>query len=176
MLKTKLTSSLEKAFIDDKIDTFPTIDSISVVKSERFSVQLLYVDEGPDYSMPWRSLTDLTLEGDLASYATVRDVRNVPVDRPVNPDRYDEHYLRTAPGIYPDLLTPLRYGGKIVPGRDKLRSLWIEIEPPKELIGKCELVISLSFEEVKVTHTLSVDIMPADLPRGIDFTQWFYAD
>ena len=176
MLKTKLTSSLEKAFIDDKIDTFPTIDSISVVKSERFSVQLLYVDEGPDYSMPWRSLTDLTLEGDLANYATVRDVRNVPVDRPINPDRYDEHYLRTAPGIYPDLLTPLRYGGKVVPGRDKLRSLWIEIEPPKELIGKCELTISLSFEEVKVTHTLSVDIMPADLPRGIDFTQWFYAD
>ena len=176
MLKTKLTSSLEKAFIDDKIDTFPAIDTLSIVKGERFSVQLLYVDEGPEYSMPWRSLTELTLSGILASHATVRDVRNVPVDRPVNPDRYDEHYLRTTPGIYPDLLTPLRYGGKVIPGRDKLRSLWIEIEPPKELVGKCDLTVSLSCGEVKAVNNLSVNIISADLPRGIDFTQWFYCD
>ena len=115
MLKTKLTSSLEKAFIDDSIDIFPAITHLSVLKGERFSVQLLYVDEGPQYSLPFRTFTDLTLGGLLAKYATVRDVRNVPVDRPVNPEKYDEQYLRTTPGIYPDLLTPLRYGGKVIP-------------------------------------------------------------
>ena len=177
MLKTKLISSLEKVFIDDKIDSFPTADSITVLKGERFSVQLLYVDEGPDYSMPWRPFVDLNLGGSLADYATVRDVRNVPVDRPVNPEKYDNQYLRTTPGIYPDLLTPLRYGGKVVVGRDKLRSLWIEIEPDGKIDGEQELSITLSCEGVNATHTLSVNIIPADLPKnGISFTQWFYCD
>ena len=177
MLKTKLTSSLEKIFIDDKIDTFPILNNISALKGERLSVQLLYIDEGPDYSMPWRTLVDLKLGGSLAEYTTVRDVRNVPIDRPVNPEKYDDQYLRTTPGIYPDLLTPLRYGGKVVPGRDKLRSLWIEIEPDGKIDGEQELTITLSCEGINVTHTLSVNIIPAELPKnGISFTQWFYCD
>ena len=178
MLKTKLISSLEKAFIDDSIDHFNTLDNrIRVLKGERFSCQLLYVDEGEDYTLPWRPFVDLTLGGSLAKYATVRDVRNVPVDRPVNPERYDSQYLRTTPGIYPDLLTPLRYGGKVVVGRDKLRSLWIEIEPDGSLIGNQTLTLTLSYENVNVTHTINVDIMPESLPKqDINYTQWFYCD
>ena len=177
MLKTKLTSSLEKAFIDDNIDSFPTIGNITVLKGERFSVQLLYVDEGPEYSLAWRPFMDITVSGDLAKYVSVRDVRNVPVDRPVVPGYTDSQYLRTAPGIYPDLLTPLRYGGKVVPGRDKLRSLWIEVEPECDAVGESELTFTLSYEDFSVTDKLSVNIIPAELPRdGIDYTQWFYCD
>ena len=177
MLSTKLTSSQEKAFIDDKIASFPEISHISVLKNERFSVQLLYVDEGPDYSLQWRTLLDLTLGGSLAKYATVRDVRNVPVDRPVHPDRYDDQYLRTTPGIYPDLLTPLRYGGKVIPGQNKLRSLWIEVEPECTLEGEQSLSISLNCKDISVTKELTVTIIPVELPeQGIDYTQWFYCD
>ena len=177
MLKTKLTSSLEKAFIDGNIDSFPTIDNITVLKGERFSVQLLYVDEGPEYSLAWRPFMDITVSGDLAKYVSVRDVRNVPVDRPVVPGHTDSQYLRTTPGIYPDLLTPLRYGGKVVPGRDKLRSLWIEVEPECDAVGESELTFTLSYEDFSVTERLSVNIIPAELPRdGIDYTQWFYCD
>ena len=154
MLKTKLTSSLEKVFIDTAIDSYPTIGRISALKNERFSVQLLYVDEGPEYSLIWRPLVNLTIGGNLAKYATVRDVRNLPVDRPVVPDRCDDQYLRTTPGIYPDLLTPLRYGGKVVPGRDKLRSLWIEIEPDGTLTGECDLTVTLSYEDFSVTEQI----------------------
>ena len=177
MLKTKLTSSLEKAFIDDNIDSFPTIDRVTVLKGERFSVQLLYVDEGPEYSLAWRPFMNITIGGDLGKYVTVRDVRNVPVDRPVVPDKYDSQYLRTTPGIYPDLLTPLRYGGKVVPGRDKLRSLWIEVEPDCDAAGESELSVTLSYEDFSITEKLSVSIIPAELPEdGIDYTQWFYCD
>ena len=177
MLKTKLTSSLEKAFIDDNIDKFPTFSRACALRGERFSVQLLYVDEGPDYSLERRPFMTLTLDGDLAKYVTVRDVRNVPVDRPVVPDRYDSQYLRTTPGIYPDLLTPLRYGGKVVPGRDKLRSLWIEVDPCGEIADESELTFTLSYGDFSVTEKLSVSIIPATLPKdGIDFTQWFYCD
>ena len=49
MLKTKIVSSQQKAFIDDKIDSFPTLKKISALRGERLSVQLLYVDEGEKY-------------------------------------------------------------------------------------------------------------------------------
>lgn len=177
MFKIRLTSSQEKAFISDSISHFPALKSLSVLKNERFSFQLLYVDEGPEYSMHFRPLANITIDGPLAKYATVRDVRNVPVDRPVQPERNDDQYLCKAPGIYPDLLTPMRYDGKVVVGRDKLRSLWIEVEPDGTFYGDSELSVTISYEDVKLTETLSVHVIPVDLPKkGIDFTQWFYCD
>ncbi len=177
MFKIKLTSSQEKAFIDDNIDNFVALESLSTLMGERFSVQLLYVDEGENYTLPRRPFMELSLDGSLSKYAIVRDVRNVPVDRPVNPEKYDSQYLRTAPGIYPDILTPLRYGGRVVPGRDKLRSLWIEIEPPKDMCGLEELSITLSYEDFTATVRLDVNIIKAALPdQALLYTQWFYCD
>lgn len=177
MFKTRLISSLEKIFIDDVISSFAELRKLSVLKGERFSVQLLYVDEGKDYTFNRRPLLDLSLGGTLSQYATVRDVRNVPVDRPINPEEHDGQYLRKTPGIYPDLLTPLRYGGKVVAGRDKLRSLWIEIEPPVELVGEHDLSITLSLDDKSFTNELRVQIINAELsPDAPMFTQWFYCD
>lgn len=177
MFKTKLVSSQEKIFIDDSIDDFAPLSPFSTLRGERFSLQLIYVDEGEAYTFDRRPLLDLTLGGSLAKCATVRDVRNVPVDRPISPERHDDGYLRKTPGIYPDLLTPLRYGGKVVVGRDKLRALWIEVEPEKELFGAQTLTVTLSYGETSVTHTASVDILDVELSGNSPmFTQWFYCD
>ena len=177
MFKTRLVSSQEKVFIDDRIESFKELSCLSALMGERFSVQLLYVDEGEDYTLDKRSLMDLTLGGTLAKYTTVRDVRNVPVDRPINPEHHDEQYLRKTPGIYPDLLTPLRYDGKVVVGRDKLRSLWIEVEPDASLFGQQILSLTLTYKDTLVSHSLAVDIIPVALSEDAPmFTQWFYCD
>ena len=107
MLKSKLVSSQEKAFVDDSIEKFEALPSITALGGENLSVQLLYVDEGPEY-LARRPICDIQVEGALAPYITLRDVRSVPVDRPINPEMVDENYLRTTPGSYPDILTPLR--------------------------------------------------------------------
>ena len=177
MFKTKLVSSQEKIFIDDSIDAFASLVPFSVLKGERFSVQLLYVDEGDDYTFDRRPLADLTLGGTLAPYVTARDVRNVPVDRPINPVEHDDQYLRKTPGIYPDLLTPMRYGGKVVIGRDKLRSLWIEVEPAIELVGEQNLVLTVSVGDKQFSESFNVNVIPAELSNDAPmFTQWFYSD
>ena len=177
MFKTKLVSSLEKIFIDDNISKFNDLCHFSVLKGERFSVQLLYVDEGTDYTFDRRPFADLTLDGTLKDYATVRDVRNVPVDRPINPEAHDDQYLRKTPGIYPDLLTPLRYGGKVVIGRDKLRSLWIEIEPDSDLVGEQNLSLTISVGDKSFKSEFSVYIISKELAKdGPMYTQWFYCD
>ncbi len=177
MFKTRITSSQEKIFIEDKITAFSSIESLSVLKGERFSIQLLYVDEGPDYTFDVRPFVNLTLGGSLARYSTVRDVRNVPVDRPIHPERHDDGYLRKTAGIYPDLLTPLRYGGKVVVGRDKLRSIWIEIDTEGTLTGVQDLSVTLSHGDFSVTEKFTADIIPVELSNnGMMYTQWFYCD
>ena len=134
MLKLKLVSSQVKAFLDDSIDSFKSLEKISALGGENLSICVLYVDEGEPH-LPFRALAELKIDGELSAFATVRDVRNVPVDRPVNPLRHDDQYLRKTPGLYPDLLTPLRYNGKVVLGTDKLRTLWVEINIPKGYSG-----------------------------------------
>ena len=191
MLKTKIVSSQIKAFVDDSIENFQPLTHISALAGEKLSVQLLYVDEGRG-ALPTRPFLTLSIEGDLAPYVTLRDVRSVPVDRPVYPQRFDSQYLRTTPGIYPDVLTPLRYGGYVVVSREKLRSLWVEIDIPRGFTGSGALTLSLLLTRAGVGDTgitdyadrpklsedsLTVEVIPADLPEQKTlFTQWFYAD
>ena len=190
MLKTKIVSSQQKAFIDDKIDAYPTLNKISALQGERLSIQLLYVDEGKPY-LPKRPYCAVELSGELSRGAVIRDVRSVPIERPVHPDSYDSNYLRTTPGIYPDILTPLRYGGKIIISRDKLRSVWIELEIPDTVSGVLPLDVSIFLESASVGETgeavferceisknrIEIEVIDAKLPdQELIFTQWFYAD
>ena len=198
MFKIKLVSSQIKAFLDEKIDSFKECKKITALGGEVISFQVLYVDEGPKY-ITARPYTSVTVSGELKEYATLRDVRCMPVDRPVHPKNFDSQYLRTTPGMYPDLLTPIRYGGKVCPSRDKLRSLWVDVEIPKNFSGESTLKLTFDVEvpknvfaaeapgaavaaekndsQYRQTVCVDVDVIPVALPEGeLMFTQWFYPD
>lgn len=190
MFKTKVVSSQIKAFIDERIDDFTECGELVALGGEVLSFQLLYVDEGPEY-ISARPYVSVSLQGELAEFATLRDVRIVPVDRPVKPGEFDSQYLRTAPGVYPDLLTPLRYGGRICPSRDKLRSVWVDVEIPEDYSGESTLTVVLSIDNAKIANedsssynaesdvenSVTIKVISAALPdEGLMFTQWFYPD
>ena len=190
MFKTKIVSSQIKAFLDEKIDSFTECGELVALGGEVLSFQLLYVDEGPKY-ISARPYVSVFIRGELAEFATLRDVRIVPVDRPVRPDKFDSQYLRTEPGAYPDILTPLRYGGRVCPSRDKLRSIWVDVEIPKGYSGESTLTATFSIDGAKIANedsssytagadaenSVTVKVISADLPdEGLMFTQWFYPD
>ena len=190
MLVTKIVSSQEKAFVDDSIENFEALDRITALGGERLSVQLLYSDVGPSY-LAVRPFCDIEVKGELAEYVSLRDVRWVPVDRPVTPKKFDDNYLRTTPGIYPDILTPLRYGGQMVISRDKLRSVWAEIDIPENFSGDTTLTFSVYLRsgsvgdtgeakfdgEAIATQSVKIDVLSASLPeQTLLHTQWFYPD
>lgn len=178
MLKIKLVSSQIKIFPEDQIDAFTALSNITALGGERLSLILLYVDEG-EPALPYRPISQLQIHGDLAPYVTARDIRWVPADRPVNPDHFDDQYLRTAPGLYPDLLTPLRYGGKVVISRNMLRSLWLEVQIPQDYHGDSTLQITLTDPETgsNAQSAVQIRVIPAALPeQKLLFTQWFYPD
>ena len=128
MIRTKIVSSLEKCFLDESIDKFEELKSISTLKNERLFVQLLYTDDSEPVAGMRDPITRLTasLSGSLASFATMRTVGYVPVTMAAYYDVPDDNYLRTAPGVYPDVLLPLHYHGCITAQMGVTRSVWIE--------------------------------------------------
>lgn len=186
MLKFKLVSSLEKAFLDDKIDSFDTLTHISALKGETVSLQLLATYE-PTETDFWNIYCDVSLSGKLAEYAKVRFVRHIPVSKP-NVHGYGQHpedYLRTTPGLYPDMLEGFGYNGKLVLQRIALESVWIDITIPD-----CDSVVGTSALNVHVksrsrnddpmpdcTLSCDVEVINATLPeQTLKMTQWFYCD
>ncbi len=178
MIKTKLISSLEKVFADEHTDKFISLEKISVLKGERFSFQLIYE---PDSDEPVeRRLWNVSIDGELKEYATIRNVGNVCVTRPTNSNAYDEHYLRTSPGIYPDVLLPMRCNGKVATNMGAtIKSLWFEISIPDDIkADDYTISVSLSSNIATYSHSLKVEVINAALPEidGFKYTDWFHCD
>lgn len=180
MLKTKIVSSLEKLFIDQKIEEFDTLSELSVLKGERFSFQFACTfDNSSGGYLHAAVRPQIKLDGELFKYATLRQVQSVPVTKPINNAGTDDNYLRTSPGLFPDLLLPLRYNGGVSVSMGVLSSVWIEFLLPKDVTpGKYRLSVSISDGSIgESVSSVVIDIIDAVLPEeDIYVTQWFHAD
>ena len=183
MLKTKIISSLSRVFIDSKLEDFNSLDKISALKGERISFQLVhqrFLEEGEGI-YNYRELFTPKFSGDLAKYVTLREVKNVGVELPIIVGDSDEYYERTTPGLYPDVLRPLTYGGKTIAKTAFPTSIWVDVTIPADAteVGVSELKIEMLNEagEVKTTDILTVDLINATLPeQELILTQWFHCD
>ena len=190
MLNTKIISSLEKVFIDDSIDNYTALEKISALRGERLSLQLIYAYDADDrHRSP--AYHEPVLCGALAEYATVREVKQLPLTKydgdSTNPNLDD--YLRLPPGLFPDPLYPL-IGNKVFGICDRiLESLWIDIKIPTDMkAGEYPLEVKIddvndivsinSGERVTVSSASTViEVIGATLPeQQLKHTEWFYCD
>ena len=180
MIKTKIVSSLEKVFINENIETYPELKSFSALRGERINFQIVttYVTKGSP--MPYIAPKFMPkLSGELAKYANLRQVMYVPVTFTNHMLGFDDNYLKTEPGLYPDVLRPLYYGGTITFAKDGLNSVWVEIDLPKDMAaGAYDFTIEVDGGEYGTTKSsVNVEVIDAVLPdEDIYFTQWFHAD
>ena len=180
MIRTKIISSLEKVFIDRNIETYPELKKLSALRGERISFQIAttYVTKGSPMPYIAPKFTP-KLSGELAKYANLRQVMYVPVTFTHHMLGFDDNYLKTEPGLYPDVLRPLYYGGTITFAKDALNSVWVEIDIPKDMTaGVHEFTVEVDGKEYgTASSTVSVEVIDAVLPdEDIYFTQWFHAD
>lgn len=184
MIKTKIISSLEKVFTDQRIEDFDTLEYISALRGERIRMQLLVAYEN-EYDEPKRRRLIPKFSGSLSECVTLYKVSELPVSYPAEKFFCDEQYLRTTPGLYPDLLEPLRYEGKIVIGNPALEnvptSVWLEISVPADAkCGADTLSVTLYDEEsgeALACDSVTVEVINATLPeQELIFTQWLYCD
>lgn len=177
MYLSKIVSSLEKPFLHNKMEDFTALTSIRMLRNQRLSVQFFHTVVGED--APLRAMLALKLEGPLAPFATARTVELVPVVYPIDPNLPDDNYLSKEPGLYPDWLQPLHYGGVISVIRNQLHGVWIEIDPQGAVpAGVYDLTVSLcAGEEVFTSASVQIEMLNAELPaQTMYMTQWFHCD
>ena len=189
MLKFKLVSSLEKAFLDENIDTYESFTHMSALRGETVAFQMLATYRPVKEPEMRAVVCDISLSGELAEYANVRFVRHMPVTK-ANEHGYgrnEDGYLRTAPGLYPDLLDDFKYNGKLTLQRVALESVWFDLTIPADYgkVGETTLYVNVKAydrgnQNVAVheeTLPFTIDVIGATLPeQTLKLTQWFYCD
>lgn len=183
MIKTKVISSLARVFVDNTLEDFEALTKISALKGETVSFQLIHhrIMEPHENMYAYREMVAPKFSGKLAKYVRVREVKNVGVELPVIVGNTDEYFERTTPGLYPDVLQPLHYGGKSIAKTAFPTSLWIDLVLPEDMseVGESELKIELmgDSDNKLAEEALTVDVIDAALPKQeLILTQWFHCD
>lgn len=180
MIRTKIVSSLEKVFIEGSFDNYPELSYVSVLRGERLNFQILTTYDTSDGTLPYIAPKFMPkLSGELAKYASLRQVMNVPVAFTTHVNGIDDNYVKTEPGLYPDILRPLYYGGSVTFAKNALNSVWVEINIPKDFTsGKYDFTVEFfGGESGDCSSSVEIEVIDAMIPdEDIYFTQWFHAD
>lgn len=164
-------SGLEKIFLDG--GPSGTYSGGSLLCNEGYSFQFAFTGI-PGLSPAWAE-AEARIESELAENLDLYLVEQVPVTLPTYP-RYDEGYLRTAPGLYPDPLFPLG-DRKVKVLAGKWKSIWLRTRgelPP----GKHTVRLTLKAEgQEPASAQVELNVLPARLPeQKLLYTNWFHCD
>ena len=179
-MRAKIISSLEKCFLDETVLMKPALNGISLMKNERYSFQVCFdLEESLAATQSTKKIVYFHVESPLEAYIRLYEVKNIPSEMPVIPGSYDSGYLRTAPGLYPDLLQPMD-GRTRLPARNALLSVWLELDPQGAVpagVYPIKGVFTNEAGEVEAEVSIDAEIINAELPpQKLTYTQWFYAD
>ncbi len=183
MVTMKLVSCLEKCFLDQTPDDFAAIDRVRMYRNEQASLQVLVYDgDEADEAVSWYTVE---IDGALADCVTARMVESVPnylpaYSTPKKLAELDPHFVRTTPGLYPDMLMPATHGGRFPILNQQLHPLWLDIKPNDTVAaGTYPTVIRLRRVdgEVLAEQSIEMTVLPALMPaQDTRVTNWFYAD
>ncbi len=170
MLTCITLSSLAKVFADEQPKNTP-LSSFSMLKNERASFQTaIFLDEEDDLPLT------VQIDSALAQHIRICLVEAIPSSMPAYKD-HDDYYLRTQPGLFPDLLRPLT--GSFVLKAKQWQSVWLELDTAGEVKpGEYSIEIQFLNESEKIAVTVvAVEIINADLPgQTLLHTNWFHTD
>ncbi|NGP57630.1 DUF4091 domain-containing protein [Paenibacillus thiaminolyticus] len=172
VLDTRIISSLVKVFADEPLQA-PDFRTATVLQGEALHFQLAYRGEEL-----WKEAS-VSVRGGVAGAITVHKVELVPSELPIYA-HHDGNLLRSAPGLYPDLLAPVdpREGIVICPGQ--WRALWITAEiDGRWAAGEHPLTVSLTSSggDLLAEETFTLTVLPAALPKQeLMHTEWFHCD
>lgn len=168
----KLLSSLAKVFLDETPVYQPECMLLTALKGETISFQAACSCTGF-----FKNRVQVSVVSPLADRILIRSVENVPVGKPCVVVA-DDNYLRTEPGMYPDLLRDLKDNAvDIYP--NQWRSLWIDIDISEDTpAGTFPIEIQLQKDgELLYSAATSVTIYDVKLPKqSIMHTEWLHAD
>ena len=171
--RMKLLSGLEKVFPDCEPAADPACTRFSVLRDDVLSFQAAFAGDNPG-----RVSARVRVGTDLPVPVRVRQVGLVPVALPCHLQT-DDNCLRRAPGLYPDILEPLR-GDEVSLIAGQWRALWLDVETgPDTPAGDYAVTVALDAPDGTPLCAVrtSVRVVGARLPaQRLIHTEWFHAD
>ena len=169
----RILSSAEKCFFDEKAADKKETLCESALKGERFSLELAIQGDG----LPrMHYLTATTTLGDCVRIASIEDV---PVKSP-KPDQEEPDYIRSAPGLYPDLIQPLPENGEIWTKNGILNSYLVDVDIPADAkAGEYTIVFQMNNEngEPEAESTFTLTVLDAAIPpQTLIYAHWVHYD
>ena len=166
-----LTSSLEKVFADQRPAALHT-DRLNGLIGDRIAFQLVYSVQKNTEPKPQEFTVEVS---GIDVPIRLRDVVLMPSHYPVT-EKQDGNYLRTEPGLYPNLLLPS--SGRIIPVRNQFRSLWIDADLSGAKPGVYRLCVTIRTDETIMQELpLTVEVIDCALPeQELIHTEWFHTD
>ncbi len=175
-MQSKLISSLEKCFLDECVEDKVEYVKGSCLKEEKYRFQFCYSAKEAERRLQIK----ITIESELRDRISVFKVENVPVQMAHYHYKTDENYLRTTPGLYPDVLLPIPGEKKIIYPSQTLQSVLFEVDTRGlEKAGVYPITLKLyDFDGNFVEeNTFTLEVIDAVLPKQtLINTQWFYCD
>ncbi len=176
MMKVKTISSLEKCFLDEKIDSKKEYKKGSCLKNETYRFSVCYTIEDANSKNDMK----LNIISPIKEYIKVYSIEHAPVHMPAYANNKDDNYLRTTPGLYPDILIPMSGDKPMIYPSYNLQSIMIEIATNGE-IEAGEYPVEIQFlnidDTVEADCEFNIEIIDAFLPeQTLINTQWFYCD
>ena len=169
-----LASSLEKVFPGRCPKAMENGSRLSAWQGTRAAVQLVYYVDGvasgekvPDFA--------LKVEG-APMPVSMRRVELIPSDFPCF-ESYDEYYITTEPGLFPDLLEPMTEA-VIKPLPRQYRSVWLSWDIPEDVTpGEYEITVTATADTQTYKNHFILCIGKAVLPKQkLLHTEWFHTD
>ncbi len=175
MFKAILISSLDKVFLDSNLNEFAPIRSANVYRKGILSLQIAMTETNP--LAAHRRFFKISADGIDESAVTFRTVEHIPSYMPAYPNNFDTGYLRTAPGLFPDMLAPMQMNGSAPCVMGQVRTVWVDIDAGYLSDGKHDIIFKLTHHDELFELPLELTVIPAALPE-VDFpvTQWFHYD
>lgn len=174
-----IVSSLEKVFSDTR--PLPYTGKFSMLRKDRLSFQAAFfakpVGYEPTYVSRWSTVK---VDSPLAKWIRLYHVKEMPSRLPAFAGE-DGNYLRTEPGLFPDLLEPAT-DVKFRASVNHWNAIWVEIASDEETpAGEFPITLTLTMGEGhevrELTVSTSVEVIPAALPeQALIHTEWFHSD
>ncbi len=173
-VKSFLLSSLSKVFLDEITGKVPQSNKITALKNETVSYQIAYLSD--------EDITcKLSVQSDYSDCVRVRTVEMVQVDYVARQQDYegDKNYIRTSPGLYPDILRDIP-DCKLELKKGEYRTIWVDFETTQK-VAQGDTVIKISLKnqngEVLDETEQQITVFDVTLPKGkLIHTQWFHSD
>ena len=171
----KAISSLEKVMSSHTLDSFRAVERLTAARGERVSFQIAVQETVKSQA----GTVQISLRSPLSRHTRLFSVEYVPCEMPLYQDRTGGDVITREPGLFPDVLRPLKKGEKVRLALYTLKPFWCTVELPEDVTpGAYPVYISLRDETGAVAKTKVIidvkDAVLADAP--LRFTQWFHCD